>query len=332
MATSFKDLSSVIHKSAELSWKTLELFADPEPYLPVLNGVIGDTLHAKESPLAIPMTLLGEIKGGKLCVLVHGLCDSEKTWCFEKDPSLSYGSLLKNDLGFSPLYLRYNSGLHISTNGRSLARLLGEACKKAPVPVQEIIFIGHSMGGLIVRSACHYGKAENAPWVQCVKKIFFLGTPHLGSDYEKLGNLTSVILKLIPNPVTWGIATLGNRRSAGIKDLRFGYLLDEDWMEQDEDALLRDNRHPVPLLEGADHYLITGALAKKSDNIFTRYFGDGVIPLRSATGRSFVKTKALPFFPHHLKTVRGLSHVRLTRHRKVYKHIREWCGEKTGSG
>jgi Predicted acetyltransferases and hydrolases with the alpha/beta hydrolase fold len=293
-------------------------------YLSVLNGVVGDSLEAFKSELAISMTMRGE-PGAKTCVLVHGLCDSEKTWEFEEDPLLDYGTMLQRELDYHPVYLRYNSGLHISTNGRRLAQQLNELVESSAEPIEEMIFIAHSMGGLVVRSACHYGQQSGDAWVKRVKKIFFLGTPHLGSDWEKLGNLTSAVLRLIPTLFTWGIAFLGNKRSAGIKDLRFGYLVDEDWAEHDSDLLWKDNRHPVPLLEGVDYFLIGGTLAKKDGNFFTEYFGDGLVPPRSAHGRSYFKSKCLAFLPENSAMLRGLSHSRLARHPEVYQQILRWC-------
>ncbi len=325
-----KDLNKflkTIKKGGLASWEAIQSFLEKKPrYLSILNGLIGDTLDAYHSPLAIEMSLLGKARGGKLCILVHGLFDTEETWQFPDDPTRSYGSLFQKDLGYTPLYLRYNSGLHISTNGQLLARLLTETCGKGSKSIREIIFICHSLGGLVVRSACHYGQKEGAPWVNLVKKIFFLGTPHLGTDLEKIGHLTSVILRTIPNLFTKGIAALGNKRSAAIKDLRYGYLLDEDWRERDADTFSKDNRHHVPLLEGVDYYIIAAVLAKKSNNIFAEYFGDGFVPSRSAAGRSFLKSKSIPFPPNHFKLVKGLSHMELAHHREVYKKIKKWCG------
>jgi len=298
---------------------------------------MGDALDAKKSPLAIKMGLLGEARSGrrphapeslalgkKTCILVHGLCDSEEVWRFSPRSAKDYGSLLKKDLGYTPLYLRYNTGLHISTNGQLLARLLNKIYKTNRASIREITFIGHSMGGLVVRSACHYGQQAKAPWIQLIKKIFLLGTPHHGTDLEKLGNLTSHILKNIPNIFTMGIAALGDKRSAGIKDLRFGYLLDEDWQEQEADALWKDNRHPVPLLEGVDYYIITASLAKGPNNVIKQYFGDGLVPKRSAVGKHFRKSKTIPFLPEHSKTFHGFSHKELTHHLKVYRQIKKW--------
>ncbi len=296
-----------------------------ERFRSIVNGVIGDTLKVEKSPLAIPMQLLGEPRGKKLCILVHGLFDTVRTWQFSNKPVRDYGSLLKKDLGYTPLYLAYNTGLHISTNGQALSRLLSRACKKNPDRVREIIFIGHSMGGLVIRSACHYGQKSHAPWVKHVKKIFFLSTPHLGSDWEKLGHLTTVILKVVPNPLTMGFVTLGNKRSAGIKDLRFGYLVDEDWQGQRENALWHDNRHPVPLLPGVDYYNLASLMAKETNNVFTEYWGDGLVHMRSAAGKSFLKSKTLPFLPKHFRIFRGFSHPQTTHDGKIYRQIRKWC-------
>ncbi|HKX12772.1 MAG TPA: alpha/beta fold hydrolase [bacterium] len=323
MTELFKNFLKAFQGRAGKSWESIQSLGELNPrYLSVLNGIVGDALAEKKSRLAISMSLIGEVKGGRLCILVHGLCDSEETWRFAEDPSMSYGSLLQSDFGYAPLYLRYNTGLHISTNGRALAKLLTEIEENLPGAIQELIFIGHSMGGLVVRSACHYGQEAGANWARRVKKIFFLGTPHLGTDYEKIGNLTATILRLIPNPVTWGIASLGNRRSAGIKDLRFGYLVDEDWQDQDPDALWRDNRHAVPLLEQAEHYLIAGSLAKESENFLIRYFGDGLVPSRSAAGQSLRKKKSIPFAAETFTLVKGVSHSALARHPKVYEQIK----------
>jgi len=317
-------LSNALRKAAGLPWSGVqEIIEKNRRFQSILNGIIGDKLEAVKSRWAIPMSLRGTVQSGRICVLAHGLCDDDATWNFLDKPEESYGSLLQAELDFSPFYLRYNSGLHISTNGRRLAALLNQIDQESPEPIRDIVFIGHSMGGLVVRSACHYGKEENLPWVRRVRKIFLLGTPHLGTDLEKLGNLTSRILKLIPNPFTRGIAFIGDMRSAGIKDLRFGYLCDEDWKDQDPDALWRDNSRLVPLLDGAEYHLIAANLAKKSDHFLARYFGDGLVPSRSAAGKSFRRAKSIPFSKRQFTVIKGLSHGRLTNDEKVYLRIRD---------
>jgi len=291
----------------------------------ILNGIIGDSLSDQESPLAIQMSHSGQVLSGKVCIFVHGLCDSESTWQFSKETSQSYGSLLEEDFGYSPLHIRYNSGLHISTNGKLLDELIQELIEDADTPIKEIIFVGHSMGGLVVRSACHYGTKQNNSWVDLVSKTFLLGTPHQGSDIEKLGHLTSTILKTVPNLVTKGIAAIGNKRSAGIKDLRFGYLVDEDWKDKDQNRFWQSQKNHIPLLDHVEYYLIAGSLAKESKNILAEYFGDGLVNSKSVSGQSFIKSKSIDFPSDHFKTFKGISHSQLTKDREVYDQIKAWC-------
>lgn len=295
--------------------------------LSVLNGVFGDTLAAQKSQLAIPMQLIGKTSSSRLCIFVHGLCASETSWNYKDEANKNYGTLLEKDFGYTPIYVRYNSGLHISTNGKNLAKLIDQHFKKSSATVEEIIFVGHSMGGLVIRSACYYAEEAKLPWVKKIKKIFFLATPHHGNDYEKLGNIATTVLKLIPNLFTLGISRLGDRRSAGIKDLRFGSLLDQDWQGHNPDALLKDNRHPVPLLNDVDYYVIAGTLAKNPNNIFKHYLGDGMIPTRTAAGRNFRKSKSIPFLEKNFKLVSGVSHANLAHHDEVYQQLRKWCAE-----
>ena len=286
--------------------------------LPVLNGVIGDTLAAKNSSLALEMKLLGEAQSGKICIFVHGMCDSEKAW--KLGGSDSYSSRIQEDFGFEPLYLRYNTGQHISTNGQQLAQLISELFKNAKTPIEEIIFVAHSMGGLIVRSACYYAEKAEELWVHNVDKIFFLGTPHEGNDYEKLGNLTSNILRVIPNPVTIGISMIANMRSAGIKDLRYGYLRDEDWQFHDPNTLWPRSRHPVSLLTDTKHYIILAILTEDLNNRFKQYFGDGVVMTKSAKGLS----QEEDFPADHLRIINGMTHLGLLRDSRVYEQIYRW--------
>lgn len=269
-------LDSLLAALQKTTFSTLELAQDfstnPDRYRSILNGLLGDSLVKQQNALAIPMQLFGEPKGKKICLLVHGLFDTETTWNYTRRPERDYGSLLEAEFGYRPLYLRYNTGLHISTNGQQFSRLLEKTFKRQGKLPQELILIGHSMGGLVIRSACHYAQKRRHAWVKQVKKIFFLGTPHLGSDWEKLGHLTSAILRLIPNPITMGIASLGDQRSAGIKDLRFGYLVDEDWQGKNKKSLFEGKRHAVPLIKDVDYYVIAATVAKKKTEPVHRLF------------------------------------------------------------
>ena len=127
--------------------------------LGALNGMWGDRMARDLPALALPMTI--RIDGphtGKLAVFVHGLCENDDSW------RGGYGGRLRADLGYTPLYVRYNTGLRVCDNGRRLAAMIDDLVANWPVKVDEIILVGHSMGGLVSRSACHYAEADGHAW------------------------------------------------------------------------------------------------------------------------------------------------------------------------
>lgn len=113
------------------------------------------------------------------------------------------------------------------------------------------------------------------------------------------------------------------KQKINLKDTRFGYLIDEDWKDKDPDTLLRNNRHPVPLLQGADHYVIS-ATVKDPDHPLSLFFGDGVVSHASATGKSMVSDSGIPFPEENFKSFANIGHTKLMRHPDVYEQIREW--------
>ncbi|MEO6194534.1 MAG: alpha/beta fold hydrolase, partial [Thermoanaerobaculia bacterium] len=152
-----------------------------EAWVTALNGVLGDHLEASGNPLAIPMSLKAAVPaaaGGKVVVLAHGLCMNDLQW---RRGGHDHGAALARDLGYSPVYLHYNSGLHTSINGRAFAGRLETLVRSWPVPVEELVIVGHSMGGLIARAAFHYAEAAGHEWPRRLRKIVFLGTPHHGA-------------------------------------------------------------------------------------------------------------------------------------------------------
>ena len=312
--------------------------------LRVLNGVIGDTLedrntvlamkmllYYKEQPLELTLRRLSHSqlpKTGKICILAHGSCGSEKGWTLKGRSGNNYGTLLQQDFGLTPFFLRYNSGLHISTNGKRLSDLLETLVRRYPSKVREVVLVGHSMGGLVFRSACYYGERDKRQWVGLVRKVFYIASPHLGAHFENLGKLTTTLLGKIPNPITRLIASLGDLRSAGIKDMRHGYLTDEDWQKKNADKLFHWHQNKTPLLKTADHYLICGTLSKVAGSRMGRVFGDGVVHPASGTGRGLFASSAIPFLEDHCKIIPGISHAHLQRSRRVYQQIKEWCNKK----
>ncbi|MEA2431076.1 MAG: hypothetical protein QOI19_1549 [Thermoleophilaceae bacterium] len=278
--------------------------------LGALNGAIGDRLVESGNPLALDMTLRSAGETGRLAVFVHGLCETDDAWAlFGRRP---YGSRLYEDLGYSPIYVRYNSGLHISDNGRRLAQLLEETVESWPVPVEEIALVGHSMGGLVARSAGHYG----GEWTQSVRHVFCLGSPHLGAPLEKIANATAYALSRLPE--TRPLAHVMNGRSVGIKDLRFGSCAEEDWCDCDADEFMRDRCTEVPFLECATYYFVGATLTKSTGSIV----GDLLVRYPSASGTG--KRRRIPFDVDNGMHLGGANHFQLLNHPAVYDQLVRW--------
>jgi triacylglycerol lipase len=341
MGKGLDSFRSALKKGAIFSRKSLAAMPERKDEITAaLSGLIGDYLEKEGSPLAVAMGFYRDGRplvmdsralseafpdgGAKLCILVHGLMDSEEAWGFEQDPETTYGSLLERDFGYAPLYVRYNSGLHISENGRALSRLLSDLMAVFPGGVEEILLVGHSMGGLVLRSACHYGAADGEAWVKKVRKVFLLGSPNLGAYLEKISNLTAVVLRLILSPYTRIIGRIIDLRSAGIKDLRFGYLLDEDWQGRDPDRLLSNNRHAVPLLEGAEHFMVSGTVMKDPGRALSRILGDGMVSHYSSSARPPSGAAGIPIAAENTRLFPSIAHAALRNHPEVYGQIRAW--------
>jgi pimeloyl-ACP methyl ester carboxylesterase len=309
----------------------------------VLNGVVGDYLHQQNNGLATPMELIHDGRPlrldreslqrayphsrGRLALWVHGLAVTEDVWSFPAERAVTYGSLLERDQGFTPLYLRYNTGLHISDNGESLARLLEELVAAFPVPVEELVLVGYSMGGLVVRSACHVAAEAGQTWLSRVRRAIYLGVPHLGSPLERVGRAVSWMLRKVPNAYTQLIADVVDLRSSGVKDLGVACLLRRDWEDADPNVPLQSRAHPVPLLPGISHHLLVGALAAEERHLLSLLFGDGVVPLTSATGRAGCALHDLLVPPENVRVVTGIHHVALAHDAQVYAQLKTWFEE-----
>ena len=295
-----------------------------EAGLAALNGVLGDHLVATGNPLAIPMRFrqggepLVPSDGRRLLVLAHGLCMNDLQW---NRKGHDHGAALARDLDFTPVYLHYNSGLHISTNGCAFAGLIEDLVRQWPVPVEEMVILGHSMGGLVTRSACYYGRSAGHSWLRHLKKIVFLGTPHHGSALERGGNRVDSILEM--SRYTAPLSRLGKTRSAGITDLRHGNLLDEDWEGRDRFEEPEDFRQPVPLPDGVQCYAMAAA-ARKLGSLESRFLGDGLVPVNSALGRHEDVGRTLPIPESRQWIASGMTHFDLLSRPEAYEKIREW--------
>ena len=303
--------------------------------LAVLNGLWGDYLDETGSPLALPMAFtygddaLAPPKR-RVAVLVHGLCMNGNGWARgearygSQDPSGSWdhGAALARDLGYSPVYLNYNTGLHISTNGRALAVMLEALVDVWPEPVEELVLIGHSMGGLVTRSACFYGDAAGHRWLDPLRATVFLGTPHHGVPLERQGALLNALIDATPYVGAFG--RLGRRRSAGITDLRYSNLVDEDWAGRDRFAPGPDTRCHVPPPAGVRAYTIAAALGRRANTTAARVLGDGLVPLDSALGQHPSPGRCLTFDDSNSWVAYGMNHLDLLGRREVYARLAGW--------
>jgi pimeloyl-ACP methyl ester carboxylesterase len=300
-----------------------------------LNGAFGDRLEKSGSTLAAEMSVrrrgaaveptVSAVRASfpdatpRLAVFLHGLCESEEAWFLGARTHVPYGVGLRADAGYTPIYIRYNSGRHVSDNGRDLAALLEELTSSWPVDVHEIAFIGHSMGGLVARSASHQGAGME--WVTRVRHVFMLGTPHLGAPLERAANVASAGLALLPE--TRAMASALNLRSSGVKDLRYGYLLEEDWFGHEPDVFLRRAGREIPFLSGANHYFVSATLSREFNSPAARVIGDLLVLHGSAWGHGG-RGKRMTFPIDNYRHIGSAHHFDLLNHPAVYEQIRTW--------
>jgi pimeloyl-ACP methyl ester carboxylesterase len=299
-----------------------------EALLAVLNGVLGDYLAETHNPLAIEMQLrqdgrpleLAQQTGKKLVILVHGSCRNDRQWLSKGH---DHGAALARDLGFTSIQLFYNSGLHISTNGRAFAERLEELVTGWPVAVEELVIIGHSMGGLLARSACHAGEVAGHRWRQKLGKLICLGSPHHGAALERGGNLIDVLLGV--SSYSAPLARLGKIRSAGVTDLRYGCILDEHWQGRDRFAPGGDPRCALALPDGVACYAVAATTAPASAATTRRKLpGDGLVSVASALGQHEKPALTLAFPEAHQSIAFAMGHLDLVDRPEVYETLRRW--------
>ncbi|MGI4870131.1 MAG: esterase/lipase family protein [Janthinobacterium lividum] len=337
-------------------------------FYPVLNGALGDQLAASHDPRTIALNFR---RGGhdisvaelgltepyqRTVVFVHGLMGDELIWQtgFQDAPDapLRYGPRLAAEAGVRPLYVRYNSGLHISENGRALSQLLTELVAAYPTAIGELALVGHSMGGLVIRSAGYYATSsisnkavptkkrttkaekllidncslliEDAPWLAHLRSVFLLGVPHDGSYLEQNGQLVERLLGRINLFPTRFLNQAIARRSNGIKDLGQALLVDEDW-QQPDDPILPRPRTEVPLHAGVQYHVLVGAWLRAGvPQAVREYFGDGLVGAASGRGQLFADETQLPSGTS-VRTARfdQQHHGGLLHNPEVYQYLRK---------
>jgi pimeloyl-ACP methyl ester carboxylesterase len=312
-----------------------------------VNALIGDALEEEGSPLAIPMAIRRQGADvlcvpvvlrrafrrptPRLAVFLHGLGQTEERWQrglarHGGRARLPFGEQLRRDFDITPIDVRYNTGLHISYNGQRLSDLLENLLDAWPVKVEELVLIGHSMGGLVARSACHAGTATGWRWPTRVRHLITLGSPHTGVPLEKSVHALAWALHAVPE--TRAIARILDMRSAGIRDLRFGYLVEDDWRNEDPARLLHDSRSDVSTLPGCTYTFITATLTRDPKHPLGWLGGDFLVRTESAAGRRRDGSVVVP--ADEVVHVGPLSHFDLLDHPLVYAQIRDALSRRSG--
>jgi len=296
--------------------------------LGVLNGAIGDRLEQDAPSLAIGLTcLVGEGRrakpqsddGAEACVFVHGLMGSEHDWSlWALGPgAIEYPPALTERRGATPVFVRYNSGLHISTNGRALAEQLETLLEDWP-SLRRVSIVAHSMGGLVARSAVHYGTQAHHRWVGRLRRVVLLGVPSRGATLEQVAHAAATALGGTSVPWLRSVGLALGLRSAGIKDLRHGHLLDEDWQGVDPDEAAKPARPAAP--PGVEWFIGAGVLGDAGGTL-GRWIGDGAVGTRSA----HADPEELRLFPGAQRRLfSGLSHRALLGHSDVLEQVLAW--------
>jgi pimeloyl-ACP methyl ester carboxylesterase len=298
-----------------------------DAYRSAANGVYGDYLVRTGNPLAIDMSLRhhgrqvdihdpssvleqhGDLQlANKILVLVHGLCMNDRQWSRDGH---DHGAALADELGYLPLYLRYNSGLHIRRNGRLLAETLETLIGNWTKPLDEVVIMGHSMGGLVARSACHHAREARHDWLKHLRKLVFLGTPHHGALLERGGHGLDLAMDL--SPYSLPLTRLSKARSVGITDLRHGSI--------------SAGKDSVPLPSGVKCYAAAAVRAAKRSRLSERLIGDGLVTLDSALGRHRDKARVLAIPRNRQWVGYGMGHRELLSRPEAYSQISAWLQE-----
>ncbi|MCC7288418.1 MAG: alpha/beta hydrolase [Burkholderiaceae bacterium] len=309
--------------------------AEREAVVAALNGVLGDHLAATDNPLAISMAFRQAghalvldrfamrqhlpAATPKLLVLLHGLCMNDLQW---QRAHHDHGQALARELGYTPVYLHYNSGLSVSTNGRILAPLMERLLDAWPVPIERLALLGHSMGGLVARSALHNSaliQRGGLRWPARTDTLVCLGTPHQGAPLEQVGHGVDLLLSAMPYAAP--LARLSRLRSAGVNDLRLGNVV--SGRPRDGDTLRSE---PVELPSGPRCFAIAGSLGAASASIKGRLLGDGLVPVPSALGRHPDAGRNLAFAAERQAVVYDTGHLDLLSSAEVFGWLRQWLG------
>ena len=305
-----------------------------------VNGLIGDELRMIGDPQAITMSIrvdgtdvpptpwpLGEAfrgASGHLVVFVHGLCESDEGWHRSRKTEATYAERLAAETDATPVHIRYNTGLHVSENGKHLDALLARTVEAWPTRVSRITLVGHSMGGLVVRAATNHALIGQRTWPGLVRDVVCLGTPHTGAALEKAAHLGSRVLTFWPQ--SRPLAGILESRSAGILDLRHGYISADEWEGQDltrEWGLDRIAAAPLP---HAEYHFVAATLGASRRHVMSSMLGDLLVHFSSASGMGrtgpVVDGAGIEYVP-------SATHFGLLNHPTIAEWLVAWVNAKS---
>jgi hypothetical protein len=304
---------------------------DADTALAVLNGVVGDHLAATRNPLAIEMVLRHEGERlvleraalrarfprapRKLLVFLHGSCRHDRSRCTPGEDGLT---AIARELGFARIDLLYNTGVHVSANGRACAALLERLVAEWPATIDELALVGHSMGGLVARGAAHAGEVEGHGWRGKLRTLVCIASPHHGAPLERAGGWVDVLLGA--SRYSRPLARLGKLRSAGVTDLRFGCVLEEDRDPRGRFATPRDVRRRLRLPPGVRCFAIAATRSPRPGE--RRVASDGLVPVESALGRHARPELTLAFDATWIGF--GMGHVEVLERPETHAVLRRW--------
>jgi pimeloyl-ACP methyl ester carboxylesterase len=294
-----------------------------------MNNPLAIDMHFREQGQDVTVKALNlqerlSSNGKHVVVFVHGLMGEESLWqkISPTESKPKYGTLLEQDLGITPLYIRYNSGLRISENGKKLNQLLEELITVYGKYIERITLIGYSMGGLVVRSAGYYSDKTQRNWLRKLSTVVLISVPNEGSYLAQLGHFTTLILRGIPSVPTHLTAHIIDKRSSGMKDLRHGFMVEEDWKNQETHPASSARRTIVGLLPGVTYHMIAGTMVKDEASLVALFFGDGLVGKQSAMGgASFNHTTHLSKFVTY-RIFPKMNHATILTNPEVYNHLR----------
>jgi pimeloyl-ACP methyl ester carboxylesterase len=253
----------------------------------------------------------------RLLVLLHGLCMNDLQW---QRADHDHGDMLARELGYTPIYLHYNSGLSVSTNGRILAQLMERLYDAWPMPIDRLVMVGHSMGGLVARSAIHHGvqlQRGGLRWPTRVNDLVCLGTPHQGAPLERAGHGVDLLLGAAPYAAP--LARLGKVRSAGINDLRLGNIVSAP---SGDDGTHRCDQVSLP--DATRCFAVAATLGPSGGHLKSRLLGDGLVPVASALGEHPEPDRRLAFAQDRQAVVHDTGHLDLLSSAEVQRLLRQW--------